>query len=105
MGQLVVPSSVILYGGHAYSAAIGINPARGFIINGSYSQALTDTQGSSLNSNNRTQQLNAYMQYLFRKIYFTAGFSKLTQSFSSNGNLPAMVGTFYFGISRWFNFL
>lgn len=102
---VLAPSSVILYGGHAYSAGIGINPIRGLTVNGSYSEAFTDTQGNSADTDNRARQLNGYMQYLFRKVYFTAGFTKMTQSFSSNGNTPAMVGTFYFGISRWFNFL
>jgi hypothetical protein len=102
---VLAPSSVILYGGHAYSAGIGINPIRGLTISGSYSEAFTDTQGNSAETNNRARQLNGYMQYLFRKVYFTGGFTKMTQSFSSNGNTPAMVGTFYFGISRWFNFL
>jgi len=71
----------------------------------SYAQALADTQANSVSSNNRTSQLNTYLQYRFRKIYFTAGFSKLTQSFSSNASLPAMVGSYYLGLSRWFNFL
>ena len=102
---VVAPSSVILYGGHAYSAGIGINPIRGLTISGSYSEAFTNTQGDSTDSNNRSRQLNGYMQYLFRKVYLTAGFTRMTQSFSSNGNVPAMVGSFYFGISRWFNFL
>jgi len=99
------PSSVILYGGTAYSGGIGITPKRGFTFTVSYSKALSNTQGDSTDSNNKIEQLNMYLQYQFRKMYFTGGYSRLTQSFSSNGNLPAMVGSFYFGISRWFNFL
>ena len=102
---VVTPSSVILYGGHAYSGGIGLYPFRGFTLSGTYTQAMTNTQGDTVASNNRNVQLNGYLQYQFRKMYFTAGFSKLTQSFSSNGNVPAMVGTFYFGVSRWFSFL
>lgn len=103
--SVLAPSSVILYGGTAYSGGIGITPKRGFTLTASYSQAISNTQGDSVGSNNRTQQLNTYLQYQVRKLYFTAGYSRLTQSFSSNGNLPAMIGSFYFGISRWFNFL
>ena len=102
---VVAPSSVILYGGTAWSGGIGITPFRGFTLSASYSRALSSTQGDAIDSNNRTQQLNAYLQYQLRKVYVTAGYSKLEQSFSSNGNVPAMVGTFYFGLSRWFNFL
>jgi hypothetical protein len=101
----ITPTSVILYGGTAYSGGIGITPKRGFTVALSYSRALTNTQGDSNDSNNKVEQLNTYLQYQFRKMHFTSGYSRLTQSFSSNGNLPAMVGSFYFGISRWFNFL
>jgi hypothetical protein len=102
---VIAPSSVILYGGHSYSGAVGLSPFRGLTMSVSYAQALADTQANSVSSNNRTSQLNTYLQYRFRKIYFTAGFSKLTQSFSSNASLPAMVGSYYLGLSRWFNFL
>jgi len=102
---VVTPSSVILYGGTAYSAGISLTPFRGLVMNTSYSRAMSNTQGNSVTSNNKTEQLNAYLLYQVRKIYFTAGFSKLTQSFSANGNAPAMIATYYFGLSRWFNFL
>jgi hypothetical protein len=102
---VIAPSSIILYGGRAYSGGIGLTPLRGFVLSASYSEAFSNTQGDSIASDNRTRQLNAYLQYQMRKIYLTGGYSRLTQSFSSNGNLPAMVGSFYFGLSRWFNFL
>jgi hypothetical protein len=101
---VVAPSLVILYGGQAYSAGVGLTPARGITFSASYSRAISSTHGDSISSNNKTDQLNAYLQYKIRKIYLTAGFSKLTQSFSTNGNAPAMIASYYFGISRWFSF-
>jgi hypothetical protein len=102
---VLAPSSVILYGGHSYSGSLGISPIRGLTMSLSYAEALADTQGDSVSSHNRTKQLNAFLQYRLRKIYFTAGYSQLTQSFSSNGSVPVMVGSYYFGLTRWFNFL
>jgi len=96
--------SLILYGGHSYSGALGITPVRGLTMSVSYAEALANTQADSTSTDNHTRQLNTFLQYRFRKIFFTAGFSKLTQSFSNNGNLPAMVGSYYFGLTRWFNF-
>ena len=44
------------------------------------------------------------MTYHFRKLDFSAGYSRLVQGFSLSGTPPTMVGSFYVGISRWFNF-
>ena len=44
------------------------------------------------------------MLYQFRKLGFQAGYSRLVQGFSVTGTPPTMVGSFYVGVSRWFNF-
>ena len=100
------PTDVVLYGGKAYSFGVGGNPIRGLTISASYSKAFSDTstnEAGGVNSNNRTEQINARIQYLVRKIYFQAGYLKLTQSFSVSG-MPATLSSFYFGLARWFNF-
>jgi hypothetical protein len=101
---VVTPSSVILYGGRAYSAGIGLTPVRGLVFSSSYTQALSNTQGNSISTNNRTEQINTFLQYQVRKIYITSGYSRLSQSFSASGNVPGVIGAYYFGISRWFQF-
>ncbi|MGA2435972.1 MAG: hypothetical protein ABSG25_11865, partial [Bryobacteraceae bacterium] len=101
---VVTPSSVILYGGRAYSAGLGLTPVRGLSFSGSYLQALSDTLGNAISTNNRTAQVNTFLQYQMRKIYLTAGYSRLSQSFSSSGSLPGVIGSYYFGLSRWFQF-
>jgi hypothetical protein len=57
-----------------------------------------------LSSNNHTQEANAYLQYKFRKVFFTAGYSRLLQGFSASTLPAALVSTYYVGLSRWFNF-
>ena len=52
----------------------------------------------------RPDEANVYLQYKFRKVFFTAGYSRLVQGFSASTLAPEMLSTYYVGISRWFNF-
>jgi len=102
---VVTPSAVVLYGGRAYTFGFGSSPFRGLTISASYSHAASSTSGDITgNFANETEQFNTRIQYLVRKIYFQAGYSRLTQSFSASGTPPAMVASFYFGLTRWFTF-
>jgi hypothetical protein len=96
--------STALYGGRTYSVGVGSSPVRGMTFSGSFADARTNTQSGSLSSNNHTQEANAYLQYKFRKVFFTAGYSRLLQGFSASTLQPALVSTYYIGLSRWFNF-
>ena len=101
----IVPSTaVILYGGQAWAVGVGGSPIRGMQITSSYSKARSDTLSSLLTSNNRTDQFNTRIQYQFRKMYFNAGYSRLVQGFSASPLPPSMLGSYYVGISRWFDF-
>jgi hypothetical protein len=96
--------STVLYGGTTYSAGMGGMPIRGLTFSGNYAQTRSNTENGSLSSNNETKEANLYLQYKFRKVFFTAGYSRLVQGFSASSLAPAMVSTYYFGLSRWFNF-
>ena len=98
------PAAVVLYGGHAYSFGVGATPMRGLTLSAAYSQAQSNTENGSANSNNNTSQLTATMLYQVRKTYFQAGYARLFQSFSASGTPPSMLGSFYFGLTRWFSF-
>jgi hypothetical protein len=98
----LLPTSV-LYGGRTYSIGVGSSPKRGFIFSGNFADSRTNTQNGSSSSFNHTQEANAYLQYKFRKLFFTAGYSRLLQGFSASTLPPALVNTYYVGISRWFN--
>lgn len=101
---VLTPSAVVVYGGTAYSAAVGATPFRGFTLSASYSRAISNTVNNALGSNNKTEQLNARLQYLVRKVYFQAGYLRFEQSLSISGAAPVNTGSFYVGLSRWFNF-
>jgi hypothetical protein len=96
--------TTVLYGGTSYSAGVGGMPIRGLTFSGNYVKSRSNTDNSSIASSNETDEANLYLQYKFRKIFFTAGYSRLVQGFSSSPTAPAMVSTYYFGLSRWFNF-
>ncbi|MGA2131503.1 MAG: hypothetical protein ABSH50_04235 [Bryobacteraceae bacterium] len=101
---VVTPAAVVLYGGHAYSFGAGATPLRGLSLSLSYSQAISSTANSTLDSNNSTSQLTARILYIVRKVYFQAGYARLVQDFSASGSRPSMLGSFYFGVTRWFSF-
>jgi hypothetical protein len=98
------PADVVFFNGKSYSAGIGANPVRGLSMSATYSKALSSTESTSLNSRNNNENLNAMITYNFRKLSFITGYSRLDQGFSLSGSQPAMVGSFYVGVSRWFNF-
>lgn len=94
----------ILYRGTTYSGAVGGTPIRGLTFTGSYSSTRSSTEGGLLFSSNHTDEVYSYAQYKLRKVYLTAGYSRLLQGFSASTLAPAMVSTYSVGLSRWFNF-
>ena len=101
------PASVVLFNGTSYSAGIGSSPVPGLTITASFSKGISDTQTWATNvaySNNNNQNASAILYYNFRKLNFTAGYSRLEQGFSISGVPPTNVGSYYFGVSRAFNF-
>ncbi len=101
---ILTPAAVVLYGGKAYSFGLGATPVRGLSLSVAYSEATSNTQNDASSSNNNTSQVTARILYIVRKTYFQAGYARLTQSFSASGFPPTMLGSFYFGLTRWFSF-
>jgi len=100
----VVPTAVVAYGGTAYSGSLAATPIRGLTISASYSRSASNTLSGDVASRNNTSQLYARVQYLIRRIYFQAGYLRLTQGFTASGIAPVSLSSLYVGLSRWFNF-
>ena len=100
----LVDSSLIRYNGRNWGVSLGSGPLPGLVMSVSYSRSLGDTTTSSSVSNNRNIQLNGYVQYQFRRMYINGGYTRMTQAMTGTGITPGTVGSFYVGISRWFNF-
>ncbi len=101
---VLLPSLTIFYGGKSYSFGLGSSPLKRLTISATYSKLNSNTAFDSVASWNESDQFNAIVQYQFRKMYFTAGASRLQQGFSASGTQPEVISSFYFGVSRWFNF-
>ncbi len=103
--QPIIPSNdLILFGGKSYSFGLSSNPARRLTLGASYSKSNTNSTLQGTMSNNDSKMINAVVNYQFRKMYFTGGYSNLVQGFSASGLPAANVSSFYLGVSRWFNF-
>ena len=102
--SVITPAAVVLYNAHSYSVGVGSSPRRGWTFSANYAKALGATESPSTTSSNSSENLNVLMIYQFRKLGFQAGYSRLLQGFSASGTPPALVGSYFLGVSRWFNF-
>jgi len=101
----VLPASLIsLYGGTSYSGGLSSSPIRRLSLAAAYARSNSDIASQGISSSNQTQQFNSLIQYQVRKLYYTSGYARLEQGFSTSGLQPQIVSSYYVGISRWFNF-
>lgn len=98
------PTDLILFGGKSYSAGLSSNPKRRLTLAATFAKAIGNSDVLGITSENNMEEINTLIQYQFRKMYFTGGYSRLDQSFSISNAPPAKISAFYVGISRWFNF-
>jgi hypothetical protein len=101
---VVSPASLVYFNGKSYSAGIGAHPTRHLTMAASFAKGLSSTNSNSTLSNNSTENMYFMLSYQLRKLNFDAGYSRLTQGFSTSATPRALVGTYYVGISRYFNF-
>lgn len=100
-----IPESIlVLYGGQSYSFSLSSSPFRRFTVSGAFSHAKLNTNSAGQSTWNKNEQYNAQVQYQFRKMYFTGGYTRLLQGFSATGTGPNVVSSFSVSVSRWFNF-
>jgi hypothetical protein len=98
------PGVVSLFGGDSYSLGLASTPIKRLILSASYGRSNSNTANQSVASTNQNSQFNSLMNYQFRKLYFTSGYSRLEQGFSAAGTKPEIISSYYMGLSRWFNF-
>ncbi|MGO9517886.1 MAG: hypothetical protein ACLPND_12645 [Candidatus Korobacteraceae bacterium] len=101
---VIIPTDLIFYGGHGYGIGLGSSPIRRLILTASYSRAFSNTLSGTTGSENTNESINGRITYDFRQLSMNAGYSKFVQGFSASGLPPSMLSSYYFGISRWFNF-
>ena len=101
---VILPSQLVFYGGTGWGVGIGATPIRRLSLSATYSSSHSDTGYQTVFSNNTNETLVITSQYQFRQLYFNAGFTRLVQGFSASTLPPSMLGSWYVGIQRWFNF-
>jgi len=100
-----LPSSLVsLFGGNSYSGGLSSSPVKKLILTATYAKSVSNISSNAVTSANLNVQFNSLVQYQVRKLYFTSGYSRLEQGFSGSGLPPETISTYYFGVSRWFNF-
>jgi hypothetical protein len=100
----VLPSTFVLYGGESYSFGAGGSPIRGLTFSGTFVRTRSNTSDSRVNSRMNADLANFFMQYRFRKLNFNSGYTRVLQGFSLTQTSQQTLNSYYFGISRWFNF-
>lgn len=101
---VVTSTGVILFGGDAYTASVGVNPIRGLTVSGTYSHTIANTQADSTTTTDRVEQYSVMFSYSVRKLHIQGGYLHLTQGLGESGVTPVSFNSFYIGIMRWFNF-
>jgi hypothetical protein len=102
---VLLPSQLVFYGGEGWSLGMGANPIRKLALSATYGKSHSDTGSTSTPySYNHNENMVFTVQYQVRQLYFNAGYIRLVQGFSASALPPAMQGTWYVGLQRWFNF-
>jgi hypothetical protein len=102
--SLLPPESVVIYNGTHYGFGTSFNAIRNLTLFGNYSHSDNSTIAGLKSTLGNTSMLNATLRYPFRKMYFNAGYTRLAQTVTTTGGSPVVISSYYFGISRWFNF-
>ncbi len=101
----IIPSNLlVLYGGTSYSFAFSGSPVRRMSASAVYVKANSNITNQGVASWNQLEEENFFLQYQFRQIGLTTGYSRLVQGFSASSAAPAKVSSVYIGLYRWFNF-
>jgi hypothetical protein len=101
---VISPDLLIFYAGNGYSVTASGAPKAGLTFSATYLKSNADTTTQGIFSNNFLEEELAQVQYRFRKMGFTGGYSHIVQSFSGSNAAPANFSTFSISVYRWFNF-
>ena len=96
----ILPSSLVsLFGGDSYSVGLSSTPVKRLIIAAAYAKSISNTSSDAVTSANQNNQFNSLIQYQFRKLNFTSGYSRLEQGFSGSGTPPELFPLLHRGIT------
>jgi hypothetical protein len=100
---VVSATNQVLYNASSYTLGATASPIRKLVVSAGYSHAVSNTTSYSVSSLNQTDMFNSQLQYQFRRMAVTAGYTRFSQGIGASGTAPAKVSSFYLGVSRWFS--
>ena len=101
---IIAPNSLVLYNAKGWSVGGSGSPMRKLQLSGTFSRSMSDTLSPGTSAHILSDMINMQARYPIRKLYFTAGYTRFKQDIGLAGATPTNVTTYYFGLSRWFNF-
>jgi hypothetical protein len=101
VGPLITPN-VMYFDGKAYTVSLSAVPTKRLKIYGYYTEVKSQTQ-SVLYSSNYGKRYNALIEYNVRKLAIRGGYTRTQQDISAVSAVPAVVNSYFFNISRWFD--
>ena len=96
--------ALVMFSGHSYGGNLSATPLRRLSLAVTYNRAFSDTLASTIASRNDLELIDFQMRYRLRRIGLMAGYTQFNQGISAAGALPGSVTSYYFGVSRWFDF-
>lgn len=100
---VIPPELLILYGGSSYSATFSAAPKAGLTFSTTYLKSHSNTTTNAIFSFNRFEEESVQVQYRFRKMGITGGYTRVVQGFSASGSAPSTTSTFSVSVFRWLN--
>lgn len=98
----VLLPDLMYYNGKAYTISLAAVPTKRLKVYGYYTEVKSQTE-SAVFSSNHGKRYNALVEYNVRKLAIRGGFTRTQQDVSAVSSIPAVVNSYFFNISRWFD--
>jgi len=101
----IVPTNLLsFFGGSSTSFSLSGSPVKRLTVSATYAKANSNTSSQGVFSDNKLEEEIFFMQYRFRKMGLSGGYSHVVQGFSASNLPPANFSSFSVSVYRWFNF-
>lgn len=100
----IITNDFINYAGRSYGISAGSNFFRRLTVYGGFNKSLNSTDTPLRSSTFSGTSYDAGMSFRTRKLTFRGAYAQIHQSIEGSPFPPAVVHSYYFNVSRWFNF-
>jgi hypothetical protein len=100
----LITNDFVFFNGRSLSISANTRVLRRLVLTSSFSKAHSDTESKLLNTFTASRIYNVKAEYKVRKLSLTSGFERIEQEISTSAAGPVVVNSYYFRLSRWFQF-